>query len=142
MNVWSEDSEEEYNKSSQDNPLPLLDETFRNNIVALKHHLYDKIVLSPTLGTKNAQSNDILYRYLDTLDKMYLLCVNAEEGGDITEDDLLVFPKETREMVRVMLHWIRDFFHTNQYSITVPYSDYLEKSFREYPFVQTNTFNE
>lgn len=142
MSSWSEDSEEEYEDEAVKNeePLPKIDEIFRNNMVALKHSLYDNIVLSPELGTKNAQSNEVLQHYLDKLDNVYVLCLNAGEGGVIQEEDLLTFPKETRDILRTVLYWIRDFFSKNEYAVTIPYLDYLEKSLREYQFVQNNSF--
>ena len=71
---------------------------------------------------------------------MYILSVNAQ-NGKIDKNKLDQFPKETRELISNLLIWIADYFKKNQVADTIPYESYIQKSFKEYPFVQKNSFN-
>lgn len=139
---WSDDSsEEEEIQQKNENSLPAINDTFRNNVLKVKHSLYENIVLSPELGTVNAQDNQVLQHYLNKLNKVYIMSLRAENGKIITEEELLIFPKESREVIRSTLDWINDFFKKNHISVTIPYSDYIRKSFHDYQFVQNNSFD-
>lgn len=145
LDNWSDDeTEEEYEEETikREDPLPELNPEFRENVLKVKHSLYNNIVLSPDLGTKGAQDNNVLQDYLEKLNKVYIMSISSENGKKITDEALLIFPEETRNLIRTTLDWIFDFFQKNHISLTVPYSDHIRKSFHDYQFVQNNSFEE
>ncbi len=144
---WSDNDSDYVNEMDEeiiknDNPLPEISKEFRDNVLNVKHSLYNNIVLSPELGTQNAQNNEVLQDYLEKINKVYILSLSAENGKKIPEEALLVFPEESRKMIRVTLDWILNFFKNNHISDTVPYSDHIRKSFHDYQFVQNNSFED
>lgn len=144
MNMWpnNEDSDDDYNDEDSilnEEPPPDIDENFKKNVLNLKHEIYENTVLSPDLGTEEAQNNKVLEDYLENINKVYILCKNAQNGN--ISNNLNQFPKETRELIHNLLIWIADYSKNNQVVDTIPYVDYIQKSFKEHPFVQTNSFN-
>jgi hypothetical protein len=142
----NDDSEDEYEEENMivknNNPLPELNKEFRDNVLKVKHSLYDHVVLSPDLGTTGAQDNGVLKDYLDKLNTVYIMTIKAQNGKSIPEESLIVFPESSRDAIRVTLHWITDFFNKNHISATIPYSDYIRKSLHDYQFVQNNSFDD
>ena len=142
----NDDSEDEYEEENMivknNNPLPELNKEFRDNVLNVKHSLYDHIVLSPDLGTTGAQDNGVLKDYLDKLTPVYIMSIKAQNGKSIPEEALSVFPESSREAIHVTLRWITDFFNKNHISATIPYSDYIRKSLHDYQFVQNNSFED
>jgi hypothetical protein len=132
------DSDDEYIQNEI--PPPDIDANFVENTLKVKHSLYDNIVLSPELGTKDAQSPKVLHTYLKNMNQMYILALNAQKGK-INEDSLSVFPKGSRESIKFTLKWIADYFSKNRAPDTIPYSDFIRKSFHEYQFVQNDNFD-
>jgi uncharacterized membrane protein YheB (UPF0754 family) len=144
MNMWpnNEESDDDYNDEDSilNEELPTdIDENFKKNVLNLKHEIYENTVLSPDLGTEEAQNNKVLEDYLENINNVYILCRNAQKGK--ISNNLNQFPKETRELINNLLIWIADYSKNNQVVDTIPYVDYIQKSFKEHPFVQTNSFN-
>jgi len=139
-NEENEENEGDNDEIIQNEEPPIdIDENFKNNVVNIKHELYEKTVLSPELNTNEAQSIDPLEKYLENINNVYILSVNAQNGK--INNNLDKFPKETRELISNLLIWIADYFKKNQVADTIPYESYIQKSFKEYPFVQKNSFN-
>jgi hypothetical protein len=111
-------------------------------VLQVKHGLYDNIVLSPELGTVGAQDSNILQDYLNNIHHVYVLSINAQNGIKYSDNDkeFDAFPENTRDKIRKTLAWITDFFSKNTIPDTIPYSDFIRKSFHEYQFVQNNSF--
>jgi uncharacterized membrane protein YheB (UPF0754 family) len=144
MNMWpnNEESDDDYNDEDSilnDEPPLDIDDNFKKNVLNLKHEIYENTVLSPVLGTKEAQNNKVLEDYLENINNVYILSKNAQKGE--ISNNLNQFPKETRELINNLLIWIADYSKNNQVVDTIPYVDYIQKSFKEHPFVQTNSFN-
>ena len=140
LNELNQEYEEDDDQIIQNEESPMdIDENFKNNIVNLKHEIYENTVLSPELNTNEAQSIDPLEKYLENINNVYILSVNAQNGK--INNNLDKFPKETRELISNLLIWIADYFKKNQVADTIPYESYIQKSFKEYPFVQKNSFN-
>jgi uncharacterized membrane protein YheB (UPF0754 family) len=140
LNELNQEYEEDDDEIIQNEESPMdIDENFKNNIVNLKHEIYENTVLSPELNTNEAQSIDPLEKYLENINNVYILSVNAQNGK--INNNLDKFPKETRELISNLLIWIADYFKKNQVADTIPYESYIQKSFKEYPFVQKNSFN-
>ena len=118
---------------------PDVDETFRKNVLDVKHILYENTILSPNLGTSDAQSNNLLAEYLKNINGVYVLSINAQKGI-VNESELNKFPEKSRKAIRDMLVWLSDYFKKNRIPDTIPYEDYINKSFKEYQFVQDNSF--
>ena len=116
-----------------------MNENFKNNVLNLKHTLYENTVLSPELGTSKTQTTEVLNEYLNHINNINILCLDAQNGK--INNNLNKFPKETRELISNLLIWIADYFKRNEVVDTIPYASYIKKSFKEYPFVQTNSFN-
>jgi hypothetical protein len=144
-NKWEEDeTDSEYEDDEEyiqnEVPPPSLNEEFVNNVLKVKHSLYDNTILSPELGSSEAQSTKVLQDYLNHVNNIYILSINAQ-NGKISEEDINKFPKESRESIRFVLKWIVDYFSKNQIPDTIPYSDFLHRSFHEYQFVQNDDFD-
>jgi hypothetical protein len=140
LNELNQEYEEDDDQIIQNEESPMdIDENFKNNIVNLKHEIYENTVLSPELNTNEAQSIDPLEKYLENINNVYILSVNAQNGK--INNNLDKFPKEIRELIGNLLIWIADYFKKNQVADTIPYESYIQKSFKEYPFVQKNSFN-
>lgn len=144
-NKWANDTDDEddINEEYVQNEVPPepINEEFMNNIVKIKNNLYDNIVLGPEEGTSEAQSRSVLQNYLNRINDIYILSLNAQKGNVLdTPEYLNKFPASTRDSIKFVLHWIADYFKKNQVSDTIPYSDYIYKSFKEYPFVQKDSF--
>jgi hypothetical protein len=141
QSYWEEsDEDDEYEQNEI--PPPTINEDFTNIILNVKHNLYDNIVLSPKLGSNDAQNNKVLEKYLKNVNDVYILSLDAENGRELNDIDnkLKKFPKESREIIKQLLIWIKDFFSKNQIPDTIPYSDYIRKSFHDYQFVQKKSF--
>lgn len=136
---WT-DSEEEYEEERDVSPWPEMDQGFVNNVVQVKHSLYENTVLSPELGTNDAQDDKVLQDYLNQLNRVYVMSIQAQNGKTFSKESLRMFPKETQDVLYQTLTWIADFFGRNQLSKTIPYADYLRKSFHDYQFVQKKSF--
>jgi hypothetical protein len=145
---WPTDEENEENEENEgdddeiiqnEEPPMDIDENFKKNVVIVKQTIYEKTVLSPELNTDEAQSIDPLEKYSKNINNLYILSVNAQKGK--INNNLDKFPKETRELISNLLRWIADYFKKNQVADTIPYESYIQKSFKEYPFVQKNSFN-
>jgi len=138
LNELDEENNDDEIIQNEERPIDI-DENFKNNVVNIKHELYENTVLSPELNTDEAQSINQLEKYLENINNVYILSVNAQKGK--INNNLDKFPKETRELISNLLIWIADYFKKNQVVDTIPYESYIQKSFKEYPFVQKNSFN-
>jgi hypothetical protein len=142
-NKWESDDEEEYENYYENETEPLdVDNNFKDNLLKVKHSLYDNIVLAPELGTSKAQSNEVLQEYLNRLNDVYILSINAQNGQNISQEKLNIFPENSRHAIKSSLDWIVDYFRKNRIPDTIPYSDYIRKSFHDYQFVQKDYFDE
>jgi hypothetical protein len=95
--------------------------------------------LAPKLGTKEAQSKKVLDDYLGKLNKVYVMALNAKSGRFMTSE-LSSFPEPTRALIKDTMDWIMEFFSKNKVPDTIPYDDYINKSFHEFQYVQDNSF--
>lgn len=141
-NKWNpEESDDDYEEYMQNEvPPPELDEKFKQNVLDVKHNLYDSTILAPELGTSLAQSNKTLESYLNKLSHIYILCLNAQKGI-INDKDIIQFPEKVREPLQKVLKAIVDFFQKNCIPDTIPYEDYIRKHFHDYQFIQNNSFD-
>ena len=145
--MWPNDEEYEDDGNDDGNDDIILNEEppmdidggFKNKVVNLKRTLYENTILSPELGTSQAQTTEVLNEYLNHINNINTLCLDAQNGK--ISNNLNKFPKETRELISNLLIWIADYFKKNEVVDTIPYASYIHKSFIEYPFVQKNSFN-
>jgi hypothetical protein len=143
LDKWQPDeSDEEYEDEeyvqNEVSP-PDVSEQFRNNVLNVKHMLYDSTILKPELGTSEAQSNNLLAEYLRNINQVYILSLNAQKGI-VNDKDLNQFPEKVRVPLKQILVYLADYFKKNRVPDTIPYEDYIRKSFKEYQFVQDNSF--
>lgn len=138
-NSWEngDDSEEEYDEEIIMNETAPqgVNEEFKKKVRSAKRSLYQNIVLAPQLGTKNAQNNQILNTYLNKLNNMYVMAINAQRGRFV-EAELSSFPQPTQELIKDMIQAIIKFFKENNVPDTVPYNHYIKKMLHEYQFLQ------
>ena len=142
-NNWNEDTDSEYDDEYTENefPPPAINQEFIDNILEVKHKLYETTVLAPELETPEAQSNEVLQKYMNNLNSVYVMAINAQSGRIIgNEQRINNFPPETREVITRTLNLIADYFSKNNVPDTIPYSDFIRKSLHEYQFVQDNSF--
>ena len=138
----SEYEDDEYQQNEA--PIPPLNKEFTDNILRVKHSLYENTVLAPELGSSNIQDNDIIQDYLKHLNDVYLLAIVAQNGRiniSHNKEKLNKFPPATRDIILNTLEMIEDFFSKNTPD-TIPYSDFIRKSLHEYQFIQDNSFNQ
>ena len=55
-----------------DTPLADINPVFKNAILDVKFSLYSNIILAPQLGTRSAHSMNLIDRYLNCLNKLYI----------------------------------------------------------------------
>lgn len=120
--------------------LPEINKDFRQSVLNTKHSLYKNIVISGKEGTPQAQDNTLINKYLKNINDVYILSLNMSKNSQLDLPDLSSFPENTREPIRITLEWIKRYFSENTVPETIPYQDYIQKSFHEYPYVQTDNF--
>ena len=142
-NNWNDtdtDSDEEEYPQNEDPP-PAINQEFKDIILEVKHKLYETTVLAPELETPEAQSNEVLQKYMNNLNSVYVMAINAQSGNILgNEQRINNFPPETREVITRTLNLIADYFSKNNVPDTIPYSDFIRNSLHVYPFVQDNSF--
>lgn len=145
-NIYINDNEYDTDDEYLQNDVPPLhvNDDFRVKVLDVKHSLYNNIVLSPELGTKEAQDSKVLNEYLDKINRVYILSLDAQlkstSLSNNIDDELKVFPSDSRDSIKDVLVWITDYFSKNNIPDTIPYTDYIYKSFHEYQFIQNNSF--
>jgi len=143
-NKWEEGADSEYEDEEfhqNEVPPPVINQQFMDNILDVKHKLYDAIVFAPELGTDAAQSDIVLKEYLSKINSVYVMSVNAQNGKKIVGNKINNFPPETREAIARTLDWISVFFSKNTPADTIPYSDFIRKHYLEYQFDQRKSFD-
>lgn len=133
--AWEEDFSEG-EEIRDETPLPDIDKEFKDNVLQMKHSLYENIVLAPTLETAAAQDNTVLDDYMNKVNKVYLLSLNAQKRLKVKDTSLSEFPTASRDIIRQTLQWIENFFANNTIAKTVPYEDFIHSRLHVYPFVQ------
>jgi hypothetical protein len=149
-NKWKNNSDSEYEDEGYEDeeyqnevPPPAMSQEFIAHILDVKHKLYDAIVLSPKLETPEAQNPAVLQEYLNKLNTVYVMAINAQNGqNDRIDKKILEFPPESQESIRSAMKWIRDYFRSNMPPDTIPYSDFIRKSLNEYQFDQRESFTQ
>ncbi len=137
------DSEDDYKWDEEvmnQEILPEINPDFRKNVLNTKHSLYENIVISGKEGTPLAQDNTLINKYLKNVNAVYTLSLNMTKDSQQGVPDLSSFPEGAREPLRITLEWIKKYFSENTIPETIPYQDYIQKSFHEYPYVQTDKF--
>lgn len=133
--------EEEYIQN--DVPPPGITDEFREAILEAKRSLNSNIIAGPELGTRNAQDVRIVNNYVKTLNKLYVLSIDAQKGIDvINTKNLDVFPSNTREKVTIALKFITEYFKKLSVPDRIPYENYIRNSFKENQFILHNNFDE
>ena len=69
-NNWNEDTDSEYDDEYTENevPPPAINQEFIDNILEVKHKLYETTILAPELETPEAQSNEVLQKYMNKVE--------------------------------------------------------------------------
>ena len=127
-NKWKDNSDSEYEDEEYQNeeyqnevPPPVMNQEFIDHILDIKHKLYDSIVLSPKLETPEAQNPEVLQEYLNKLNTVYVMAINAQNGQNGQFDKKIQeFPPELQESIRSAMKWIRDYFRSNMPPDTIP----------------------
>jgi hypothetical protein len=137
----ADESDDEYDDEYITNEIPPQDinNEFRNNVLNIKHIIYDSTVLAPKVGTPDAQNNKLIQQYLKNINQVYIICLKAQKGL-VDANDLINIPEKAREPIKKVINWLTDFFKKNRAPDTIPYEDYINKSFHEYQFNQDNSF--
>jgi hypothetical protein len=133
--IWESDSDggdSEYEQN--DVPPPDIDETFRNDVLDVKHKLYEKFINEPEDSEEN------LKNYMSQLNTLYVMAISAQSNKATSAQSLEQFPPELREKISGVLRWISDYFSKNTIPDTIPYTDYIKRSLHDYQFVQHNSF--
>ena len=113
----------------------MLDPTFVSNLQQIKQALYQTTVFGPSLNSENAQDNAILNEFLQGLNQLYEMSLRAQEGKPLVEERLRGFPATLQPSIQELLEWIRVYFQKNTPRTRIPYTHYLSRTLRIYPFV-------
>lgn len=137
--VWESDSDEgDSDYEINEIPPPDIDDKFRNNVMNVKHILYEKLINEPEDNEEN------LKNYISKLNTLYILAISAQSNNKMliheSSHTLEQFPPELREQIKEILVWISDYFSKNTIPDTIPYTDYIKKSLHDYQFIQHNSF--
>ena len=112
--------------------VPCTDPAFREHLLEVKHDLYERVVYGPEERTEEAQDIVRLQEYLRLLNRIYLACVDAQEGTSVTVES---FPSEMREGVQRLLVRIGG-VNKMAWEDRIPYTRMIEEVLHEDPFVQ------
>lgn len=126
----SNDSDYEQN----DTPLQDIDDNFRNNILNIKHKLYEKFINEPE------DKDDNLNNYMKKLNILYIMMINAQANKMNSQEALNQFPPDLQQQISNILVWTQDYFKKNEPCDTIQYEDYIRKSLHDYQFIQHNSF--
>ncbi len=141
MYDYDSDNSDYWDDTINEEELPEIDSDFRKRVLDTKHSLYKNIVFSGQDGTENAQNNNLINTYLKNINNVYIIAIKTQNPNNTENPDLSIFPEQSREPIRLTLEWIKKYFSENSIPDTIPYKDYIQKSFHEYPYVQTDTFD-
>jgi hypothetical protein len=134
-------NEDEYEQN--DIAPPDISPEFREAILDAKNVLYQTIINGPNVGTPEAQDNKVLKKYMDSLNNLYILSINAENGIKVINDkNLSKFPKDARNKVQVALEYITTYFQKLSVVDKIPYDNHIRNSFKTYQFKLNNDFEE
>lgn len=131
--MWDSDSDSEYQQN--ETPPADIDEKFRDDVLNIKHKLYEKLINEPVDSEEN------LKNYTSKLNTLYIMTLGVQSNGSLPSPETLnQFPPELREQISDVLAWISDYFKKNAPPDTIPYTDYIKKSLHDYQFIQHNSF--
>lgn len=127
-----------------DTPLADINPVFKNAILDVKFSLYSNIILAPQLGTRSAHSMNLIDRYLNCLNKLYILSIQSQNGvNTINSDNLKGFPSKSKEKVIDALNAVTDCFKKNtNVADRIPYEDFILNSLKKYQFVLNENFED
>lgn len=116
-------------------------EEFRNAIINVKKSLNDNIIRGPELETRQAQDLNILNDYIKSLNNLYILSIDAQNGINILNNQNVdLFPPESKDEVKIALEYIMNIFKNKSVVDMIPYENYLWNSFKENQFVLNDKF--
>ena len=116
-------------------------EEFRNAIINVKKSLNDNIIRGPELETRQAQDLNILNDYIKSLNNLYILSIDAQNGINILNNQNIdLFPPESKDEVKIALEYIMNIFKNKSVVDMIPYENYLWNSFKENQFVLNDKF--
>lgn len=116
-------------------------EEFRNAIINVKKSLNDNIIRGPELETRQAQDLNILNDYIKSLNNLYILSIDAQNGINILNNQNVdLFPPESKDKVKIALEYIMNIFKNKSVVDMIPYENYLWNSFKENQFVLNDKF--
>jgi hypothetical protein len=146
MSEGGYDSDEElYEEEYEQNeiPPPGVEDEFRNAMLDAKKSLNFTIIDGPELETRNAQDIKLVNKYVNTLNKLYILSIDAQKGIDVVNvKNMDAFPADSREKVKIALNFITDYFKNLSVADRIPYENYIRNSFKENQFLLHNNFDE
>ena len=135
-NMSDTESESELNEES---PVGI-DENFKKNIVELKRIIYNAIIVSPELGTSEAQNSNLIIKYIlcmNDINNLFLEVQQEQHAGQLqqkaTINNLEQFPKESHELLRSLLIWIADYYKKSEVYDIPPYQHYIYTKLKVYP---------
>lgn len=135
INRWESDSSDTEEELQNETPLKGVDPEFHNKLITIKQQLYDQIVYSPDEQSNKAQDLGLLQDYLNHLNSIYLMTIDARNGSTHYES-IETLPASLQTSIRDILQWIHEYFHNNVKEVTLPYSRMLDQVLHEDPFIQ------
>ena len=138
--IWEEEEEEDEDDYN-DIPIKPISEEANNLVMEVKHQLYNNIIFEPDLDSEDAQNIALVDNYrihLINLNKLCKIVQIRTPSEEELQEKIIDFPTDIKPKIIELLHYIANFYNTNEYVDTIPYSDYFDIHFRIHPFLQTN----
>ena len=132
------DENDEYENDENDEKLknPVRDKLYKK-IIQLKKEIYNSIIFTPNLDTKNAQNPRLIQVYLNNLNTLYKIMYDISNGNYIYNKHVIsTFPINTHGIINETINEIIAFFKQNQIHDTTPLSDFIVRYMKETPFIQ------
>ena len=93
------------------------------------------------METRQAQDLNILNDYIKSLNNLYILSIDAQNGINILNNQNIdLFPPESKDEVKIALEYIMNIFKNKSVVDMIPYENYLWNSFKENQFVLNDKF--
>lgn len=131
------DSDYDENDENDENLKNPMRDEIQRKIIQIKKELYNSIIFTPKLNTKEAQNPALIQIFLNKLNELYILMHGITNGNYIKDKKIIsMFPINTHSIIEETLNAIIMFFKQNQIDVTIPLSDFIERHLKETPFIQ------
>jgi hypothetical protein len=117
-----------------------LDPRFKEQVLDIKHSLYEQSILKPQEDTAEAQRIDLMELYETYIKMLYAILKQSQKNKPISSTAISLFPGDTISPIRALVSWISSFYSKNTPRETIPYSHYIDVHLHTNPYYQDDLF--